>query len=191
MDQFHVIFFLSLPLISFSSRVLLAGTFLNFLAYCVISNNFKYNNKKFLVKNIFFSAAEAAASQNRIRSAGSGNSVDEFLEANRAMPVILLANKCDLSAVKVPRNKYSTYVQENGLLAWWAIDKRNTLLTLHLLNKIFMLDEIVLWNTSTFTIFFGISIQILVIFPNYSKNLLIYEKWGAAYFSTTCTISSN
>ena len=68
---------------------------------------------------IFFSAAEAAASQNRIRSAGSGTSeVDEFLEANRAMPVILLANKCDLSAVKVPRNKYSTYVQENGLLAW-------------------------------------------------------------------------
>ena len=118
MDQFHVIFFLSIPLISFSSRVLLAGTFLNFLACSVISSNFKYNNKKILVKKIFFSAAEAAASQNRIRSAGSGNSVDEFLEANRAMPVILLANKCDLSAVKVPRNKYSTYVQENGLLAW-------------------------------------------------------------------------
>ena len=54
----------------------------------------------------------------RIRSAGSGSSVEDFLEANRSMPVILLANKCDLGAVKVPRNKYSTYVQENGLLAW-------------------------------------------------------------------------
>ena len=63
-------------------------------------------------------AAEAAASQNRIRSAGSGTSVDEFLDANRTMPVILLANKCDLASVKIPRNKYSTYVQENGLLSW-------------------------------------------------------------------------
>ena len=39
-------------------------------------------------------------------------------EANRAMPVILLANKCDLANLKVPRHKYSSYVQENGLLAW-------------------------------------------------------------------------
>ncbi len=45
-------------------------------------------------------------------------SAEESLDANRAMPVVLLANKCDLAALKVPRHKYSSYVQENGLLAW-------------------------------------------------------------------------
>lgn len=59
-------------------------------------------------------AAEAAASGRKRSSATAADS----LEANRAMPVILLANKCDLASVKVPRLKYSTYVQENGLLAW-------------------------------------------------------------------------
>ena len=66
-------------------------------------------------------AAEAASSANkghRSRSAGSSCSAEDSLEANRAMPVILLANKCDLASLKVPRHKYSSYVQENGLLAW-------------------------------------------------------------------------
>ena len=57
-------------------------------------------------------AAEAA-------SVASPNcSAEDSLKANRPMPVILLANKCDLAALKVPRHKYSSYVQENGLLAW-------------------------------------------------------------------------
>lgn len=56
-------------------------------------------------------AAEAAASNRHC-------SAEDMLKANRTMPVILLANKCDLASLKVPRQKYSSYVQENGLLAW-------------------------------------------------------------------------
>ena len=41
------------------------------------------------------------------------------------MPVVLLANKCDLPDLKVPRNKYSTYVRENGLLAWYETSARD------------------------------------------------------------------
>ena len=44
--------------------------------------------------------------------------LENIYPCKKAMPVILLANKCDLAALKVPRHKYSTYVQENGLLAW-------------------------------------------------------------------------
>ena len=59
-------------------------------------------------------AAEAAAASARLNC-----SAEDSMEANKAMPVILLANKCDLAALKVPRHKYSTYVQGNGLLAWY------------------------------------------------------------------------
>lgn len=59
-------------------------------------------------------AAEAASTT----ASRLGCSAEDLLEANRPMPVILLANKCDLAALKVPRHKYSSYVQENGLLAW-------------------------------------------------------------------------
>ena len=60
-------------------------------------------------------AAEAAAASARLNC-----SAEDSMEANKAMPVILLANKCDLAALKLPRHKYSTYVQENGLLAWYV-----------------------------------------------------------------------
>ena len=65
-------------------------------------------------------AAEAAAQATRSSSslAGKDQELADPQEANRAMPVILLANKCDLANLKVPRHKYSSYVQENGLLAW-------------------------------------------------------------------------
>lgn len=56
--------------------------------------------------------AAAEAASNRHCSA------EDMLKANGTMPVILLANKCDLASLKVPRQKYSSYVQENGLLAW-------------------------------------------------------------------------
>lgn len=46
-------------------------------------------------------------------------------EANRAMPIILLANKSDLPELKVPRHKYSSYVQENGLLTWMETSARD------------------------------------------------------------------
>ena len=62
-------------------------------------------------------AAEAAAQATR-SSSGKDQELADPQEANRAMPVILLANKCDLANLKVPRHKYSSYVQENGLLAW-------------------------------------------------------------------------
>ncbi len=41
------------------------------------------------------------------------------------MPVVLLANKCDLPDLKIPRNKYSTYVRENGLLSWYETSSRD------------------------------------------------------------------
>ena len=66
-------------------------------------------------------AAEAAAQASRGGQGTGGNLHQELgdpQEANRAMPVILLANKCDLANLKVPRHKYSSYVQENGLLSW-------------------------------------------------------------------------
>ncbi len=46
-------------------------------------------------------------------------------DANTAMPVILLANKCDLPDLKVPRQKYSSYVSENGLLTWFETSSRD------------------------------------------------------------------
>ena len=46
-------------------------------------------------------------------------------EANTAMPVILLANKCDLPDLKVSRQKYSSYVGENGLLSWFETSSRD------------------------------------------------------------------
>jgi len=45
--------------------------------------------------------------------------------SNRPMPVILLANKRDVPMVKVARNKYSSYVTENGLLAWYETCSRD------------------------------------------------------------------
>jgi len=66
-------------------------------------------------------AAEAAhAASTRLNC-----SAEDSLKANKAMPVILLANKCDLAALKVPRQKYSTYVQENGLLAWFETSSKD------------------------------------------------------------------
>ena len=41
------------------------------------------------------------------------------------MPIVLLANKCDLPDLKVPRQKYSSYVQENGLLGWYETSSRD------------------------------------------------------------------
>jgi hypothetical protein len=35
------------------------------------------------------------------------------------MPIVLLANKCDLPDLKVARQKYSSYIKDNGLLAWY------------------------------------------------------------------------
>ncbi len=35
------------------------------------------------------------------------------------MPIILLANKSDLPNLKIARQKYSSYVKDNGLLAWY------------------------------------------------------------------------
>ncbi len=46
--------------------------------------------------------------------------------ANRAMPVLLLANKCDLPNVRVARNKYSAYVRDNGLLAWFETSAKDS-----------------------------------------------------------------
>ena len=45
-------------------------------------------------------------------------------EANKPMPVILLANKCDLPDLKIPRQKYSSYVQENGILSWYETSSK-------------------------------------------------------------------
>ena len=46
-------------------------------------------------------------------------------DANKAMPIVLMANKCDLPDLKVPRQKYSSYVQENGLLGWYETSSRD------------------------------------------------------------------
>ncbi|CAB4066662.1 unnamed protein product [Lepeophtheirus salmonis] len=46
-------------------------------------------------------------------------------EPNKVMPIILMANKCDLPDIKVPRYKYSSYVQENGLLSWFETSARD------------------------------------------------------------------
>ena len=45
--------------------------------------------------------------------------------ANRAMPIVLLANKCDLPELKVARQKYNSYVRDNGLLAWFETSSRD------------------------------------------------------------------
>ena len=45
--------------------------------------------------------------------------------ANRAMPIVLLANKCDLPELKVARQKYNSYVKDNGLLAWFETSSRD------------------------------------------------------------------
>ena len=46
-------------------------------------------------------------------------------DANNAMPILLLANKCDLPDLKVSREKYSKYVKENGLLGWYETSNRD------------------------------------------------------------------
>ena len=43
----------------------------------------------------------------------------------RPMPVVLLANKRDVPMLKIPRNKYSSYVAENGLLAWYETSAKD------------------------------------------------------------------
>ena len=45
--------------------------------------------------------------------------------ANTEMPIVLLANKCDLPDLKVSRQKYSSYVKENGLLSWYETSSRD------------------------------------------------------------------
>ena len=45
--------------------------------------------------------------------------------ANSAMPIVLLANKCDLPDLKVSRQKYSSYVKENGLLSWYETSSKD------------------------------------------------------------------
>ena len=51
--------------------------------------------------------------------------MQNLADANKAMPIVLLANKCDLPDLKVPRQKYSSYVQENGLLGWYETSSRD------------------------------------------------------------------
>ena len=55
----------------------------------------------------------------------TSSGLPQIEEANNAMPVILLANKCDLPDLKVSRHKYSSYVSENGLLSWFETSSRD------------------------------------------------------------------
>jgi len=77
-----------------------------------------------VTEKLFDDRLEAAARGNSATSTSSsksnrGNVKEVNAEANSAMPVVLLANKCDLPDLKVSRQKYSSYVGENGLLAWY------------------------------------------------------------------------
>ena len=58
------------------------------------------------------------------------------LEPNKAMPVVLLANKCDVPMVKIPRNKYSSYVAENGLLAWFETSSKDVTSIAHSVKRL-------------------------------------------------------
>ena len=71
-----------------------------------------------VTEKLFDEKRELAAAEAAQVSRHCKDPAEDPQGANRAMPVILLANKCDLANLKVPRHKYSSYVQENGLLAW-------------------------------------------------------------------------
>ena len=75
------------------------------------------------IKLIFFKDQSSGNRRQRSQSATSSSSTEE---ANKPMPVILIANKCDLPSLKVPRHKYSSYVSENGLLSWFETSSKDS-----------------------------------------------------------------
>ena len=56
----------------------------------------------------------------------------------RPMPVVLLANKRDVPLLKIPRNKYSSYVAENGLLAWYETSAKDPTSMCHSVKQVLM-----------------------------------------------------
>ena len=71
----------------------------------------------------------------RSQSATSSSSAPPE-DANRPMPIILVANKCDLPALKVPRHKYSSYVSENGLLSWFETSVKDSTSIAHSVQRL-------------------------------------------------------
>jgi len=76
-------------------------------------------------------ADQAIAAQGRPNS--TLFSMDEI---NKALPIILIGNKCDLPSLKVPRHKYSSYVHDNGLLAWFETSTRDETCVAHAVKKL-------------------------------------------------------
>ena len=76
------------------------------------------------------------SSGNRRQRSQSATSSSSAEEANRPMPVILIANKCDLPALKVPRHKYSSYVSENGLLSWFETSSKDSTSIAHSVQRL-------------------------------------------------------
>ena len=70
--------------------------------------------------------AKDQSSGNRRQRSQSATSTSSTEDANKPMPVILIANKCDLPSLKVPRHKYSSYVSENGLLSWFETSSKDS-----------------------------------------------------------------
>ena len=80
-------------------------------------------NHSFLNQFLFTKDQSSGNRRQRSQSATSSSSTEE---ANKPMPVILIANKCDLPSLKVPRHKYSSYVSENGLLSWFETSSKDS-----------------------------------------------------------------
>ena len=60
----------------------------------------------------------------------------------RPMPIVLLANKRDVPLLKIPRNKYSSYVAENGLLAWYETSAKDPTSMCHSVKQVPMAEAI-------------------------------------------------
>jgi len=45
--------------------------------------------------------------------------LDENLSSERPLPVVLLANKCDLTDQRLDVTKMDTYIKENGFIGWY------------------------------------------------------------------------
>ena len=82
----------------------------------------------FLNKSLYnqFVFKKDPSSGNRRQRSQSATSTSSTEDANKPMPVILIANKCDLPSLKVPRHKYSSYVSENGLLSWFETSSKDS-----------------------------------------------------------------
>ena len=97
-------------------------------------DNWKYN--LFVLNYLLQFFLSDQSSGNRRQRSQSATSSSSAEEANRPMPVILIANKCDLPALKVPRHKYSSYVSENGLLSWFETSSKDSTSIAHSVQRL-------------------------------------------------------